>query len=52
MKLSRIIQVVLLVSVFTATSGWAADSLKEIDELNGLLTLIGLNRVYEMNKGK
>jgi len=38
-----------------ATGGLAevvSQEAKEIDELNGLLTLIGLNRVYEMNKGK
>lgn len=38
-----------------ATGGLAevvSQESKEIDELNGLLTLIGLNRVYEMNKGK
>jgi len=38
-----------------ATGGLAevvSQESKEIDEMNGLLTLIGLNRVYEMNKGK
>jgi len=38
-----------------ATGGLAevvSQESKEIDEMNGLLTLIGLSRVYEMNKGK
>ena len=38
-----------------ATGGMAnivAQESKEIDEMNNLLTLIGLNRVYEMNKNK
>ena len=38
-----------------ATGGLAevvSQESKQIDEMNGLLTLIGLSRVYEMNKGK
>lgn len=38
-----------------ATGGLAqvvSQESKEIDEINGLLTLVGLSRVYEMNKGK
>ena len=38
-----------------ATGGLAnivAQESKEIDEINSLLTLIGLYRVYEMNKNK